>query len=352
MESKQHINNPVTICFVAGKSGGHIIPCLTLAQQYITNNKGTPLLFFSNKTPLDKKILCGKSIISQHVMLSISPFFYKKIHRYPQIIAEILYSFIISFYYLCKYKPKQVITTGGVIALPVCLAAFLLRIPIVLYELNAIPGKSIKFLAFFAQTIWYCFDEAQNYLPKNKSKKKAYPIRFSSSYLPIPADKARKRLMLCPEKKTITILGGSQGSLFINNLIKQWLSTCSHLHPNIQLIHQTGAHDRRNWNQLYQKLSISALVCSYQDDPALWYIASDLILCRAGAGTLFEVDFFDKQCITIPLETTTTSHQINNAYAMAMQYPHHFSLLEQKKLRTNPEQLFIYLNKLYEKPVI
>ncbi len=352
MESKQHINQSGAICFVAGKSGGHIIPCLTLAQHYVTKNKTAPLLFFSNKTPLDEKILCGKSIISRHVMLSISPFFYKKIHRYPQVITQILVSFITSFYYLYKYKPKQIISTGGLVALPVCLAAFLLRIPIILYELNAIPGKSIKFLAFFAQVIWYCFDEAQTYLPKKKSKKRIYPIRFSSSYPQLSADKAKKKLMLCPEKKTITILGGSQGSLFINNLIKQWLLTAEPLHHDIQLIHQTGAYDKHNWKQLYQKLSISALVYSYQDDPALCYIASDLILCRAGSGTLFEVHFFDKQCITIPLETTTTSHQINNAYAMASKYPNHFSVFEQKKLRINPEQLFTSLNKLYEKPAV
>jgi len=281
-------------------------------------------------------------------MLPISTFLYKKIHRYPQAIAQMLYSFIISFYYLCKHKPNQVITTGGLIALPVCLAAFLLRIPIIIYELNVIPGKSTKFLAFFAQTIWYCFDEAQQHLPIQKSEKRAYPIRFSSCYTTLSSYEARKKLKLYPEKKTITILGGSQGSIFINHLIKQWVSTHSHIHNNIQLIHQTGSHDTLDWNKLYQKLSISALVCSYQDNPALWYVASDLILCRAGAGTLFEIHFFNKQCIVVPLETTTTLHQINNAYAMATQYPKHYIVLEQKALYTKPEQLFTCLNKLYE----
>lgn len=281
-------------------------------------------------------------------MLPISTFLYKKIHRYPQTIAQIVYSFIISFYYLCKHKPNQVITTGGLIALPVCLAAFLLRISIIIYELNVIPGKSTKFLTFFAQTIWYCFDEAQHYLPKQKSKKTAYPIRFSPCYTTLSSYEARKKLKLHPEKKTITILGGSQGSIFINHLIKQWVSIYSHIHNNIQLIHQTGSHDTLNWNRLYQKLSVSALVCSYQDNPALWYVASDLILCRAGAGTLFETHFFNKQCIVIPLETTTTLHQINNAYAMATQYPKHYIVLEQKTLHTKPEQLFTRLNQFYE----
>jgi len=281
-------------------------------------------------------------------MLPIPTFFYKKIHRYPQIIAQVLYSFIISFYYLCKYKPNQVITTGGIVALPVCLAAFLLRIPIIIYELNVIPGKSIKFLAFFAQTVWYCFDETQRYLPKKKSKKTDYPIRFSPSYTSLSSHEARKKLKLYPRKKTITILGGSQGSIFINHLIKQWIFTHSHIHHSIQLIHQTGSHDPIDWNKLYQKLSISALVCSYQNNPALWYVASDLILCRAGAGTLFEIHFFNKKCIVVPLESTTTLHQVNNAYAMATQYPKHYTVLEQKALYKKPEQLFTHLNKLYE----
>jgi len=352
VDSKQNINHPPTICFVAGKSGGHIIPCLTLAQRYATKNSATNILFFSNSTPLDKKILCSKSIINQHVMLPLSTFLYKKIHRYPQTIAQMFYSFIISFYYLRKYKPNKVITTGGLISLPVCLTAFLLRIPIIIYELNAIPGKSTKFLSFFAQTIWYCFDEIQHYLPKQKSKKRAYPIRFSPYYITLSSYEARKKLKLYPEKKTITILGGSQGSVFINHLIKQWVLTYSHIYNNIQLIHQTGSHDTLDWNKLYQKLSISARVCSYQDDPALWYVASDLILCRAGAGTLLEILFFNKQCIVVPLETTSTSHQINNAYAMATQYPQNYTVLEQKTLNTKPQQLFTYLNKLYETPTI
>jgi len=91
-------------------------------------------------------------------------------------------------------------------------------------------------------------------------------------------------------------------------------------------------------------------VCNYQDNPALWYVASDLILCRAGAGTLFEIHFFNKQCIVVPLEATTTLHQINNAYAMATQYPKHYIVLEQKALFSKPEKLFTCLNKLYETP--
>ncbi len=348
MEAKQTINQHETLCFVAGKSGGHLIPCLTLAQQYRAKNKNTRILFFANNTSLDKKILKDQTLVTYQITVPLSSFSPKNIYSYPRTIIDFIFSFIISFYYLFNYKPTKLISTGGIVAFPVCLAALLLRIPLILFELNATPGKSIKFLTRFAHTIWYCFDEAKSYFPKNKREKKNYPIRFLPSSV-LSTKNAKNKLLLSPEKRTITILGGSQGSLFINNLIKQWLLKNPQLHAMVQLIHQTGIYDKNNWEQFYQTLGVSALVFSYQPDPVLCYSASDLILCRAGAGTLFEICFFGRQCITIPLETTTTSHQINNAYAMSKKYPHYFQVLEQKKIDKNPEQLFALLNEFYEK---
>src|ERR1044071_9775308 len=102
--------NTETICCVAGKSGGHIIPCLTIAQNdTLSNNKNTQtnILFFSANTPLDKKILAENNMITRHVMLSLS----SRAESYIKLVWHALSSFIISFFYLYKYKPEKIITT-------------------------------------------------------------------------------------------------------------------------------------------------------------------------------------------------------------------------------------------------
>src|SRR5947207_3932708 len=110
------------ICFVAGKSGGHIIPCLTLAEIYHQENSDLKILFFSTNTTLDKHILSNNTHISWHIPLPLQSIKRINFIDYIKIFFNIIHSFIMSFFYLCKYKPSTIITTGGIIALPVCCA--------------------------------------------------------------------------------------------------------------------------------------------------------------------------------------------------------------------------------------
>src|SRR3990167_9465056 len=129
-----------TICFVAGKSGGHIIPCLTLAEQYRSKNPELNILFFSTNSSLDKQILNNHTAVSWHIPLPLSSIQITHALDYVRIAGNILSSLCTSFYYLIKYKPSEIITTGGVVALPVCFLGFILRIPITVYCLDAVPG--------------------------------------------------------------------------------------------------------------------------------------------------------------------------------------------------------------------
>lgn len=133
--------------------------------------------------------------------------------------------------------------------------------------------------------------------------------------------KALENLKLSLDKKTLLILGGSQGSLFINNTIKTLLESNAYGHKVLQIIHQTGKNDTFDWQHFYSSKNIRAFVCAYTHSIENFYLAADLIICRAGAGTLFEALFFKKLCIVIPLQTTTNDHQVYNAQALAAQHP-------------------------------
>lgn len=322
------------LCCVAGKSGGHIIPCLTIAQQ--SNSTEQQLLFFSSNTPLDNTILSDNKAVTWHVTLPLST----RSGSYIKTIFNAISSFIISFFYLCKHRPTKIITTGGIVAIPTCIAGFILRIPIVIYSLDAVPGKAIKALTPFATSIVTCFASAQHYFPAHKCSVAAYPIKYQNTDNLIDQKYAQESLGLSHNKKTVVILGGSQGSLFLNECMKQWITDPSFDASALQIIHQTGAGDSTDWKSLYASHNVTAYVFSYHPNLALMYAAADVIVCRAGAGTLFEIKFFNKPCIIIPLSTNTTDHQVDNARAMANEYPELFTTIIQNDVEKNPTLLY------------
>jgi len=331
MASRTNPASHSTICCVAGKSGGHIVPCLTLAQQYKKDNPDTKILFFSTDTALDHTILDTNKTVDAHIALTIdSP---KTIFRYPITIWRLLRTWCTGFYYLFIHKPTCIISTGGIISVPVCLAAWLLRIPIELYELNAVPGKATLLLARVATTIHICFEKTAAVIPYVCTLS-PYPVRFTQIQKEITQQDAQTHVGCPGNHKTVLILGGSQGSLFLNDTIKQFVEQNDIL--PLHIIHQTGAADSTDWQEFYRQHSVSALVFAYYDNIALCYRAADLVITRAGAGSLFEIAFFNIPSIVIPLEADTTDHQVDNAYGIQEQLPTLFTVVRQKEIAADP----------------
>ena len=266
-------------------------------------------------------------------MLPLSRLANNRIKRCTITILQALSSFFISFFYLCMYRPSEVISTGGIVAIPTCIAAFILRIPITLYALDAVPGKAIQMLTPFCQSIYICFKGAAKHFTSTKISWVPYPIKYAHEKNGINQQTAQKNVGLTTDKKTILILGGSQGSIFLNNCIKQIIGEPTFNADTMQFIHQTGSTDETDWKQLYTSKNITAHVFSYNPELALLYTAADIIICRAGAGTLFEINFFNKKCIIIPLKTATTDHQVHNAIAMSADYPDLFEYILQDDIK-------------------
>lgn len=330
IDGAKHNTMHKTICFVAGKSGGHLIPCITLAKEYKQKKPTTHIHFITSNYALDKKIMSDNLMSNKQLLLSLS--IKKRWYNLPFFLAKLCVATIKSFRYLFKHKPQKIISTGGIIAAPVCIAGWLLRIPIELFELNAVPGKAIRFLTPLATKNFVCFNQAQQFFPIKKTAIKQYPIRFEKKNS--DRNTSLKKLKLNQNKKTILILGGSQGSLFINSIIKKVI-TKQPLTNTINVIHQTGNHDISQLEKFYIQQNIPAYVFQYHDDLASFYSSADLVICRSGAGTLFESLFFEKPIITIPLHIKSTSHQKDNAYACAQQYPNLVHVLLQNEVEKN-----------------
>jgi UDP-N-acetylglucosamine:LPS N-acetylglucosamine transferase len=444
-----------TLCFVAGKSGGHIIPCTTLAARAKALDPELKILFFSTNSNLDQAILQtgnNKQLINTHVALPLSgaTVSLKKLYRVPKIAWQFFRSFCTSFSYLRKYRPQEVVSTGGYIAIPVIIAARILRIPVTLYELNVQPGKAVYWLAPHVNKICICFSKTVELLNTGSRHRSGscsrlftrlwarspfsvtkvsgcalnddgqamsgkpaavscelveYPVRFNR----LPGDiDMRAENKINKAKKTIFIIGGSQGSRFLNQAVIQALTNipgassdfaklgfalecfpprlrqgfagrARHsftrrlgLSPltltialpplvpsasrseriegaeSLHIIHQTGAADVELVQQAYQELGIAAQVFSYSDQIEEYYKSADLVISRAGAGGLFETLFFKKPCIIIPLEMAHDSHQLANAREMVLTHPKFFVLLRQGDLTKDPELLAHTIQQMLE----
>lgn len=329
-----------TVAFVASASGGHIIPGTTYAQQLLNEGRAQNILFFTANRLFDRELLALHAPEASCTQVHVSWFGipYTRPWLLPYWILVCARTIIQSLTILKKHRPTRLVSMGGALSIPVCLAAKLLRIPIELVELNVEPGRAVGLLAPLAHRIDICFTQTRSLLRAQPSRVRImpYPIRFSRAQTNLTPAHARAQIGLDPHKKTLLILGGSQGSVQLNQLVVHWLERTPRLATTVQVIHQTGNDTSVNWQKFYAKRGIQALTFSYKDNIAQHYCAADLIICRSGAGTLAETEFFGKPAITIPLEAATTTHQVRNAWAAASRNPTLFTVLTHSELKRAP----------------
>lgn len=329
------LTTALTICFVAGKSGGHLLPCITQAKQILRQNPQAQLYVFTSGSNLDKTILKKHPEIQEYVPTTLDNPPYQELWLLPWFGLKTCWYFLKSCYKLHELKPAKVVSFGGFICIPTCLAAKILGIPFELYELNVEPGKATKFLSKFTKKVYTCFESTKQYLPGVECIHFEYPVRFTIQDLEFDRTKLLEHLNFNQNRKTLLILGGSQGSILLNHVVKEMLEKHSKIVHKLQIIHQTGMSDSYDYAAFYKNLDIPAVVFGFYDKLSDFYNLADIILSRAGAGSLFEIKFFNKPCIVIPHETANTDHQIKNVLELAKQFPDKFSIIKQSDFDQN-----------------
>ena len=320
--------NPTVLFFVAAGSGGHINPAVTLAQNELQKDRHLAIHFFTGAKEMEVMLASKLSDATIH-SCTLGQFNMRRWWQLPKLVTQICKLTYYGYAQAKKHKPHKVISTGSLLALPICFGAWLAGAQVFLYELNVEVGKAVQALSPLAKKIACCFDQTIKHpgwfcsFFKHKFEKTDYPLRF----IPLQESQAdsitkiahNTGVPLSPDKKTVVVLGGSQGSLFLNQAVQEWASKKKLC--NVQFIHQAGRGNTHELKQFYAAHKLVAYVFDYDHAVDLIYNAADIIVCRAGAGTLFEIVAHNKQAAVIPLLSTTTSHQYANAQAMATQYP-------------------------------
>lgn len=327
-----------TYCFVAGVSGGHILPALNLAHDVKKHDPHARIIMITTHGDLDAKVLQQNRDLEHHA-LRMRAVPYRQWYKLPLFAYQAVASFFQSLHILYTAKPERVITTGSHIALPVCAAAWILRIPIELIALDVEPGKTLLALAPLATTVTVSFEQTKKYFPKKNCVLKPYPLSTYIHSLSSNREQLIHELGFDPAKKTVLIVGGSQGSVSLNNAIKALIMAHPEVAHTMQIIHQTGSSDATNWPAFYARHDIIAHAFAYDPQLVRYYTAADCIITRAGSGSLHEILYLKKPCIIIPLITNTTHHQRANALAMRERHPELVQVIEQDALRENPDLL-------------
>jgi UDP-N-acetylglucosamine--N-acetylmuramyl-(pentapeptide) pyrophosphoryl-undecaprenol N-acetylglucosamine transferase len=227
-------------------------------------------------------------------------------------LLKVPYGFIEAFRICSREKPDAIVSFGGYIALPVVIAAFLLRIPVLTHEQTRVSGLANTIIAKFAQKICVSFPDIHHSFPAKKVVYTGLPIRKGIFTIP----KKSPFQLHVGEYPLLYITGGMTGSVSLNSLV---FPLISQFVQKYTVIHQTGKMSLRQAEEIKRTLPGAYrsryIVEDYFDERAVGWIlhSSRLVICRSGANTVAELALLGKQALLIPLPWSGGGEQLENA---------------------------------------
>lgn len=296
------------VVFTGGGTGGHIFPAIAIAEGLKSVLPDVDILFIGAKGRIEEKIIPENNYKIETIKI------------YGLNKKQLLKTLILPFKFFiavsdCKkilknFKTDIVVGTGGFVSAPVYYSAVKLKIPILIQEGNAYPGKVTKFFSDKADKVIINFEETRNYLKRfDNILRIAHPVRMFKEELNL--DNIYKSLKIRPELKTLFIFGGSQGSHSINNAVLKYLDELYNL--NINIIWQTGKREYLPIIKSVVKYSDRIKVFDFINKINEIYSISDLVISRGGITSIMEISLFGKPSIIVPYPFATDNHQEKNA---------------------------------------
>lgn len=304
----------IFIC--AGGTGGHIFPSLCIAQNMRRYNKSLQVIFLGTKRGLEKKLLPDEGFAVEFVR---ARGWDRQLNsRLLLTIMDNVFGFFQTLYCFLKHRPVALLAMGSYVSLLGAVWARVFRVPIYLHEQNVYPGLANRIIAKWAKLIFLSTEESKEFfknVPTDKMVVIGNPIREEVASWKGLVDEARAKLGLDPHKKTLLVMGGSLGSQTINRVFWEILP---HFSPQeFQIIHITGAEDFQRGREKTKESGFNYLVFDFFSNPGILMAASDLVVARAGASTVFELFYFGLPSVLIPFAQAADGHQLMNARWLA-----------------------------------
>lgn len=295
----------------AGGTGGHIYPALAIIKKFQKEDKNFEVLYIGTHNRMENKIIPENNI----------PYRSLKIYGFSktEIIRDIKnLKYIVDAYYNCidimkEFKPDIVVGVGGYVTFPVLMAAKKLNIKCVVHEQNSIPGKTNKFLSNGVDRVFLSFKESKKYFGDNI--KTVYSGNPSGDNVKNLVSIKKTSLGFSKDKKLVIITSGSLGSSGLNAKLIEFLKL-SKDNKNYEVLFITG---KGNYDNVISKNSFgkNIQVLPYLDNLSALFKEADLIISRAGAGTISEILMARVPSILVPSPNVANNHQYYNAKDIA-----------------------------------
>jgi UDP-N-acetylglucosamine--N-acetylmuramyl-(pentapeptide) pyrophosphoryl-undecaprenol N-acetylglucosamine transferase len=300
------------IIISGGGTGGHIFPALSIADALKARYPETEILFVGaeNRMEMERVPEAGYPIVG----LPVAGFDRKHLLKNVVVLWKLCKSLVKARRIVRRFRPDIVIGVGGYAGGPVLKAAAQRNIPTLIQEQNSYAGVTNKLLARRATKICVAYEGMEQFFPKDKIILTGNPVRSHLKPLGDSLKEAYAFFGLEPDKKTILVIGGSLGARTINESITVHLETIER--GGVQFIWQTGKQYYegviRQSSLLPDLLHPTAFI-SRMD----WaYAVADLVISRAGAGSISELCLLGKPVILVPSPNVAEDHQTKNAQAL------------------------------------
>ncbi len=294
-----------------GGTGGHIFPALSIANA-LKRRYDADILFVGaeDRMEMEKVPAAGYPIKG----LPVAGFNRKNLFKNIAVVRKLMRSLKLARKIITDFHPDIVIGVGGYASGPTLKAAQKLGIPTLIQEQNSYAGVTNKMLAKKARCICTAYDGMDRFFPADRIVKTGNPVRkdiLDSSLSPIDA---RRSFGLDADRPTILVVGGSLGARTVNESMLSALDKIRQ--AGVQLIWQTGKYFGSKGKDAARGMK-GIVVTEFISDMARAYAAADVVVSRAGAGSISELELLGKPAILVPSPNVAEDHQTKNARALS-----------------------------------
>ncbi len=284
-----------------GGTAGHIFPAISIAEEVLVRNTENKVLFVGTKRGMEANLISKSGyaleFINSRGVVGKGPI------GSLMGVAYAVKGFFDSLKIINRFNPDLVLGVGGYVSGPLVCAALIFLIPTAVCEQNSIPGITNRVLGRFVKRGFASFEESTRFFPKRKTMVVGNPVRSN-----IIMEKDSNRLQ---NGFTVLVFGGSQGAHSFNLSVPKAFGILRR--SDVSLIHQTGDKDLDDVRKTYEWYGVRAEVLPFIEDIGRAYKNSDLVIARAGAGTISEVTVLGVPSILVPYPFSAYNHQIENA---------------------------------------
>ncbi|WP_285054813.1 undecaprenyldiphospho-muramoylpentapeptide beta-N-acetylglucosaminyltransferase [Pedobacter ginsengisoli] len=304
---------PTRIIISGGGTGGHIFPAISIANALRRIEPGCDILFVgaTGRMEMEKVPAAGYKIVG----LNISGIQRGSIAKNLTLPFKMLGSLRKAMQLIDDFRPDVVVGVGGYASAPVLFAASLKGVPYLIQEQNSYAGITNKWLGKKAAKVCVAFDGMDQFFPSATLLKTGNPVRKDVVDIFNKHHAGAELLKLDPLKKTILVTGGSLGAGTLNKSVEKHISKL--IREDVQLVWQTGKYYYKGIiERLGPNFHPNVRILEFLNKMDMAYAAADVIISRAGAGTIAELCIIKKPVILVPSPNVAEDHQTKNALAL------------------------------------